>query len=48
MTKKEINERIETLENKIFYLNMKDRWDSRDRMTMDEWKRELTLLKEEL
>ena len=48
MTKKEINERIETLENKIFYLNMKDRWDSRDRMTMDEWKKELTFLKEEL
>lgn len=48
MTKKEINERIETLERKIFYLNMKDRWDNRDRMTMDEWKKELTLLKKEL
>lgn len=29
-TKEELQARLEQLENAIFFLNMKDRWDSRD------------------
>ena len=47
-TREEITKRIETLENRRFYLNMKDRWDRNDWKTIREWDRELFALNQEL
>lgn len=48
-TKREtIREQIDQLETKMFYLNMKDRWDWEDYRTMDKWRREVRALKTEL
>ena len=48
-TKREtIKEQIDQLKTKMFYLDMKDRWDWEDYGTMDEWQRELRALKAEL
>ena len=39
-----VAEKIERLESNIFSLNMKDRFDSRDRAQMDAWRTELAQL----
>lgn len=48
MTKKEIEEKIEKLEMRKFYLNMVDRWTREDYNRMDEINKELRNLKEML
>ena len=48
MTKNEIIEKIETIENYAFYLNMKDRWTFEDHRKMNRYNREIRELKEEL
>lgn len=45
MTKTEMLKRIDTLKSNIFYLEMKDFWDTEDRELLREWKRELKELK---
>jgi ribosomal protein L29 len=45
MTKKEIIKKIEELENKVFYLKMKDRWTGRDYFTMDRLQGEIKELR---
>ena len=48
-TKREtIREQIDQLETKMFYLNMKDRWDWEDYRTMGQMRREVRALKAEL
>lgn len=37
MTKEEITKRIKELNAKIFDLEMKDFWDTRDRFTINKW-----------
>ena len=44
----EIRERIQWLEDRIFYLNMKDYWDFDDRRTIRRWEDEVRKLKKEL
>ena len=41
MSKAEITKRIEEVEGILFYINMKDRWDSRDYAEYDKFKLEL-------
>lgn len=48
MTKNEIKERIDRIEDLKFYLNMKDRWDFDDYRQMQRWDAELRQLKAEL
>ena len=48
MTKNEIKERINRLEDLKFYLNMKDRWTTEDYRTMSRYRREIQELKEQL
>ena len=48
MTKNEIKERIDRIEDLKFYLNMKDRWDFDDYRQMQRWDVELRQLKAEL
>lgn len=48
MTKNEIKERIDRLEDLKFYLNMKDRWTTEDYRTMDRYRREIRELEREL
>lgn len=44
----EIRERIQWLEDRIFYLNMKDYWDFDDKRTIAQWENEVRKLKKEL
>lgn len=44
MSKAEIAKRIEEVEDILFYINMKDRWDSRDYAEYDKFKLELAEL----
>ena len=48
MTKSEIKERIDRLEDLKFYLNMKDRWTTEDYRTMSRYRREIQELKKQL
>lgn len=48
MTRKQIEEQIEKLENRKFYLNMKDRWNREDYKRNDDLNKQLRELKEEL
>lgn len=48
MTKNEIKERIDRLEDLKFYLNMKDRWSFDDRRQIQKWNAELNALRKEL
>lgn len=48
MTNREIEERIEELENKKFYLAMKDRWNDRDFQRDRELSRQIIELKAQL
>ena len=48
MTKNEIKERIDRLEDLKFYLNMKDRWTTEDYRTMSRYRREIQELKKQL
>jgi hypothetical protein len=48
MTKNEIKERIDKLEDLKFYLNMKDRWTTEDYRTMDRYRQEIRELKAQL
>lgn len=48
MTKKEIEERIEKLENSLWYHNMADRWDFWEQQEVEKERAELWKLKEEL
>lgn len=48
MTKAELKERIETLENERFYLNMKDMWTARDYQKDAKLTEEIRKLKKEL
>ena len=48
MTKNEIKERIDRLEDLKFYLNMKDRWTTEDYKTINRYHRELQELKKQL
>ena len=43
-----IAERIEKLENNLFYLSMKDRWNKEDRELDAKWREELRKLKKEM
>lgn len=45
MTVQEIKERIEQLQNRLFMLNMIDRWTSEDRNTANEIENEIYQLK---
>lgn len=44
----EIRERINWLEDRIFYLNMKDYWTFDDKRTITQWENEVFNLKQEL
>ena len=48
MTRKQIEKQIEKLENRKFYLNMKDRWNREDYKRNDDLNKQLRELKEEL
>ena len=48
MTRTEIEKKIEEIENKRFYLAMKDRWNANDYTTDNKWFRELLELKKAL
>ena len=48
MTKEEIKKRIDELEDDIFFLAMKDRWNKRDYELDTKWNNELKELKKEL
>ena len=48
MTKQEIIDRIEKIEDNKFYLNMKDRWTNADWAKIREYDRELWKLQEQL
>lgn len=48
MTRKQIEEQIEKLENRKFYLNMKNRWNREDYKRNDDLNKQLRELKEEL
>ena len=48
MTKNEIKERIDRLEDLKFYLNMKDRWTTEDYRTMNRYRRGIQELKKQL
>ena len=48
MTKEQINKQIEALEERKFYLNMKDRWNREDYKKNDDLNKQLRELKEEL
>lgn len=48
MTKEEIEMRIEELEDKQFYLDMKDHWERKDYDLMDEYIKEKKLLQKQL
>ena len=48
MTRTEIEKKIEEIENKRFYLAMKDRWNANDYTTDNKWFRELLALKKAL
>ena len=48
MTKNEIKERIDRLEDLKFYLNMKDRWTTEDYKTINRYHREIQELKKQL
>ena len=48
MTRTEMEKRKEWLEDQIFYLAMKDRWDRADFDRDDRWQRELFELKKTL
>lgn len=41
MTVREIKERIEQLKNRLFMMNMIDRWTNEDRQTVDRMENEL-------
>lgn len=41
MTVQEIKERIEQLKNRLFMMNMIDRWTNEDRQTVDKMENEL-------
>ena len=41
MTVQEIKERIEQLKNRLFMMNMIDRWTNEDRQTVNEMEEEL-------
>lgn len=48
MTRQETEKQIEELENRKFYLNMKDRWSREDYKRNDDLNKQLRELKEEL
>ena len=48
MTKQEIEKQIEELEDRKFYLAMKDRWNREDYKRNDDLNKQLRELKEEL
>lgn len=48
MTRQEIEKQIEELENRKFYLAMKDRWNREDYKRNDDLNKQLRELKEEL
>jgi hypothetical protein len=48
MTKNEIKEKIDRLEDLKFYLNMKDHWTTEDYRTMDRYYRKIQELKKQL
>lgn len=48
MTRQQIEERIEDLEDRRFILDMKDRWNSDDYRTDREWSEEIRTLKKQL
>ena len=48
MTKREIEEKITKLEENLFYLNMKDRWNNRDYDLYTELTNEIKKLKKGL
>ena len=48
MTRNEILTKIDELETKAFYLNMKDRWTREDHKTMRNYDNEIRKLKKEL
>lgn len=48
MTRNEILTKIDELETKAFYLNMKDRWAREDYKTMRDYNNEIRRLKKEL
>lgn len=47
-TREEITKRIDELETKAFYLDMKDRWNRQDYQRMDEYNRKIRELEKEL
>lgn len=47
MTKEQIEQRIKQLEDQLFYLDMKDRWDRQDYETHDKIVEELRELQEQ-
>ena len=48
MTKEEILKEIDKLEDKRFFLDMKDSWERKDYDTMEEYDKQIHILKEEL
>ena len=48
MTVQEIKERIEQLQNRLFMINMIDRWTNEDRRRMEETEDEIRELKMQL
>ena len=48
MTKEEIMKKIEQLQNRLFMINMIDRWTNEDRRRMEETKDEIRELKMQL
>ena len=48
MTREELTNRIKNIKDKIFDLNLKDRWEYKDRVRSDELHRELYRLLDEL
>ena len=48
MIRNEIEKRIEEIENKRFYLAMKDRWNANDYATDNKWFKELLELKKKI
>ena len=48
MTKEEIMKRIEQLQNRLFMINMIDRWTNEDRRRMEETEDEIRELKMQL
>ena len=48
MTKKEIEERLEDMNRRYFFLQMKDRWDYKDYALDTKWRNEIRVLEKML